>query len=223
MGKRIAIDGPSGSGKSTIAKALAKRLGFVHIDTGAMYRAVALRAQNIGVNIGSEAAVLGVMENISLDIQFNEGRQIIFLDGEDVTTLLRSLEIGIVASRVSAFAGVRERLVLMQQNLAKERDVVMDGRDVGTVVLSDADLKIFLEADVKVRAERRCAEMLALGHSFDYDEVLSQIIKRDLDDTSREHSPLVKAKDAVVIDASYLDIDEAVEVIYKIICEKRII
>ncbi|MCL2396784.1 MAG: (d)CMP kinase [Defluviitaleaceae bacterium] len=223
MGIQIAIDGPSGSGKSTIAKALAARLGFVHIDTGAMYRTVALAARRTGVNWDDEAAILALMEKISIDIDCTDSGQRIFLDGCDVTTDIRTAEMGMGASRVSVFAGVRDRLVALQQGLAAGRNVVMDGRDIGTVVLVDATVKIFLTADVKVRAKRRCTELTQLGRQSDFDDIAAQITRRDHDDSNRAISPLKIAHGATVVDTSSLDVDGVVAEIMKIIAEREVV
>jgi len=222
MGIEIAIDGPSGSGKSTIAKALAKHLGFVHIDTGAMYRAVALAAVKSGLNLSDEAAVLEIIETIDIDIKHTYGSQHVFLGKEDVTAEIRTAEMGLAASKVSAYAGVREKLVNLQRKLAAAADVVMDGRDIGTVVLANADVKIFLVADVEVRTERRCKELESLGHNCNHEEIAAQIIKRDIDDSSRDIAPLKPAEDAVRLDVSRLDVCGAVAAIIKIAEERGV-
>lgn len=202
---QIAIDGPSGSGKSTVAKILAARLGFVHIDTGGMYRAVALYAQQRGADWDIKDAVCGVLDTIEIDIEYTPCGQRIVLNGHDVTNEVRTAEMGVGASKVSIYPAVRDKLVAMQRGLADGRNVIMDGRDVGTVVLANADVKIYLTAAADVRTRRRCSELAALGLTYDYDKILGQIEKRDLDDTTREHSPLKKADDAVEIDAGNLD------------------
>ena len=219
---QIAIDGPSGSGKSTIAKAVAARLGFVHIDTGAMYRAVALCAQRAGKNWDDELAVLSVVENININIDYTESGQQIFLAGEDVTDAVRTAEIGVGASKVSPYPGVRKKLVELQQGLAESRNVVMDGRDIGTVVLADAPIKIFLTASLETRARRRCNELAALGLDYDFDQIVAQIAQRDFDDTNRKFDPLKQAKDAAVVDASNMGIQEVVDAILHIMKEKGV-
>jgi len=223
MGIEIAIDGPSGSGKSTIAKTLAAKLGFAHIDTGAMYRAVALHATGSGKNLDDEAAVMATMESINIDIAYTSTGQRIFLAGDDVTEAVRTAEIGVGASIVAAYGMVRQKLVDLQRKISKSRNVVMDGRDIGTVVLPDALVKIFLTASLEKRAERRCNELSAMGLAYDFDDILKQIEKRDFDDTNRASSPLKCAPDAVVVDTSNMSIQEAVKVIIKIIEEKGIL
>jgi len=207
MSLQIAIDGPSGSGKSTVAKILAKRLGFVHIDTGGMYRAVALYARQQGADWNVQDAVCGVLDTIEIDIEYtpDELGQRIVLNGRDVTNEVRTAEMGVGASKVSIYPAVRDKLVAMQRRLADGRNVIMDGRDVGTVVLANADVKIFLTAAADVRARRRCNELETLGLPYDYDKILEQIKQRDLDDSTREHSPLRKADDAVELDAGDLN------------------
>lgn len=222
MGIEIAIDGPSGSGKSTIAKALAAHLGFLHIDTGAMYRAVALYVQHLGKNWDDEIAVLSAMENIDIDIAYTQHGQRIFLAGEDVTEAVRTAKIGVGASIVAPYPGVRKKLVELQQGLARSRNVVMDGRDIGTVVLADAPVKIFLTASIEKRAQRRCNELYALGLSYDFAEIITQMEQRDFDDIYKS-AALKCAADAVVVDTSDMDIEEAVAAILKIIKEKGVL
>jgi len=217
---KIAIDGPSASGKSTIAKAVAAMKGYVHIDTGAMYRAVALCAYRSGKDWNNESAVLSVMENIDIDIAHTSKGQRIFLADEDITEAVRTAEIGIGASAVAAFDGVREKLVELQRQLATSRNVVMDGRDIGTVVLPDAPVKIFLTASLETRARRRCNELEALGLEYDFDEIVKQIEKRDFDDSNRAVAPLKCADDAVVVDTSHMNAYEVIEEIMRIIKEK---
>ena len=221
MGIGIAIDGPSGSGKSTIAKAVAARLGFVHVDTGAMYRAVALWAHRAGKNWDNETEILSIMENINIDITYTQAGQRIFVDGEDVTEAVRTAEIGVGASRVAPHAGVREKLVQLQQQMAKSRNVVMDGRDIGTVVLADAPVKIFLTASLEERARRRCNELAALGLPYDFAEIAAQMEKRDFDDSNKSKA-LRRAVDAVEVDTSHMDIEQTVAAILQIIKEKGV-
>ena len=221
IGIGIAIDGPSGSGKSTIAKAVAARLGFVHIDTGAMYRAVALNARKLGKNWDNESEILSTLENIDIDIVHMQEGQRIFLGGKDVTEAVRTAEIGVGASKVAPYAAVREKLVFLQQQLAKSRNVVMDGRDIGTVVLAEAPVKIFLTASLEKRTQRRCNELAALGLPHNYDEIAAQIEKRDFDDSEKSKA-LRRAEDAVVVDTTDMDINQAVEAILQIIREKGV-
>ena len=219
MGIKIAIDGPSGSGKSSVAKVLAMHMGLVHIDTGAMYRTVALAAKAQNVDWADESGLTNLLKKINIDIQFSERGQRIFLDGRDVTDDVRTAEMGVGAAKVSIYNGVREKLVDMQRKMAENEaaGVVMDGRDIGTVVLADADFKIFLTADVDVRARRRCGELEKLGQPWNYEEIAAQISRRDFEDMTREVSPLKQADDAVVVDASGLDIAGVVQEIKKII------
>jgi len=219
MGIEIAIDGPSGSGKSTVAKSLAKALGFVYIDTGAMYRAVALYAAQHGINWNNEVAVLGLLDEISIAIY----GQNICLNGINVTVDVRSAEMGVGASVVSTYGVVRTKLVELQRVLAKNRNVVMDGRDIGTVVLANAPVKIFLTASLEARVRRRCTELEALGHIPDLAKITAQIKKRDYDDSNRDVAPLMIAEDAAVIDTSCLDIEGAVAAIMQIVKEKGVL
>jgi cytidylate kinase len=222
MGIKIAIDGPSGSGKSTIAKAVAARLGFVHIDTGAMYRAVALCAYRAGKNWDDEDAILSVVENIDIDIVYTQGGQRIFLTGEDITEAVRTAEMGVGASAVAPYPVVRKRLIELQRHLAKSRNVVMDGRDIGTAVLPNAPVKIFLTASLEERARRRCNELAALGMDYDFEKIAAQMEKRDFDDSNKSKA-LRQAKDAVAVDTSHMSIDEAVAAILRIIKEKGVL
>jgi len=220
MGIGIAIDGPSGSGKSTIAKSVAARLGFVHIDTGAMYRAVALCVSRSGRSWDDEAVVLSVVENIDIDITYTPAGQRIFLAGEDVTGAVRTAEIGIGAASVAKYPGVRQKLVHLQQEMAKSRNVVMDGRDIGTVVLPNAPVKIFLTASLEKRAERRINELAAMGQAHDFETIAAQIEKRDFDDTNRASAPLKCAEDALVVDTSDMNIEEVVAEVLRIAKER---
>ena len=198
----IAIDGPAGSGKSTAAKETAKRLGMVYVDTGAMYRTVALACMRAGVSVSDEAAALSVLNRIDMRIEPEQGGQRIFLDGKDVTAEIRTPEIGKGASEVAAFRKVRERLVEIQQELARKYPVVMDGRDIGTVVLPDAELKIYLDAGVEERARRRQGELREQGKTEELSEVMEKIRQRDEADKTREHSPLRMANDAILLDST---------------------
>ena len=213
MSKQIAIDGPSGAGKSTIAKELARRLGYIYVDTGAMYRAMAVHFLGEGIDVDNEEAVSECAKSAQLDWEIVDGSQHIFLNGRDVNGEIRTEEIGMIASSTSAFARVREILVAAQQRIAASRDVVMDGRDIGTVVLPDADVKVFLTASVEVRAMRRYQEILEKGGEADLEKVEEDIRKRDYQDTHREVSPLTQADDAVLIDTSEMSIEEVVAAI----------
>ncbi len=209
----IAIDGPAGSGKSTAAKEVAKRLGMVYVDTGAMYRTVALACMRTGVSVSDEAAALSVLNGIDMRIEPGQGGQRIFLDEKDVTAEIRTPEIGKGASDVAAFRKVRERLVEIQQELARKYSVVMDGRDIGTVVLPDAELKIYLDAGVEERARRRQGELLEQGKTEELSEVMEKIRQRDEADKNREHSPLRMAKDAILLDSTGMSAEEVVQAI----------
>lgn len=217
----IAIDGPAGAGKSTIARRLAKELGYCYVDTGAIYRTVAYFFDLWDISPKDVDGVTRYIDELTVGITYDsEGRQHMIMNGMDVTEDIRTPEISQKASLVSAQAVVREMLLDMQREVAKEHNVIMDGRDIGTVVLPRADVKIFLTADPQVRALRRCDELQAKGEKADYDTVLRQIRQRDQQDMTRAIAPLKKAKDAVEVDTSALDIDGVVEQIKDIIREK---
>lgn len=211
MNKNIAIDGPAGAGKSTIAKLIAKKLGYIYVDTGAMYRAMALYF--IRKNV--DKSDLETMERLCLDadisIEFVNGEQVVTLDGENVNGFIRTEEVGNMASVSSVNGKVREKLVSLQQQLAKKCDVVMDGRDIGTVVLPDAYLKIYLTASAQVRAKRRYDELTQKGEECDFDKILKDIIERDERDMTRAISPLKQADDAILVDSSYMSIEEVAD------------
>lgn len=219
---QIAIDGPGGAGKSTISKAVAKKLGFVYVDTGAMYRAAALFCLRQGIVISknpTEAAK--AVDTIQIDIAYQEDGQHIYLNGEDVTHQIRTPEVSMGASEVSAIQSVRERMVCLQRNLAESKDVIMDGRDIGTKVLPNAQVKIFLTADAKVRAKRRFDELVAKGDTVSYEAVLEDIIKRDTNDATRTHSPLKPAEDSIMLDTGDLSFEESVKAVEDIILARR--
>ena len=211
MGFNIAIDGPAGAGKSTIAKIVAKELGYIYVDTGAMYRAMAVYFSQNDINPDDENAINGAVDNIDISIEYKDGVQQVILNGENVTSLLRTEETGKMASKTSKYAAVRTKLVALQRGLAKKTDVIMDGRDIGTVVLPDANVKIFLTASSKVRAKRRFDELTAKGEKCDIDAIEKDIIERDHRDMTRETSPLKQADDAVLLDSSDMTIDEVVD------------
>lgn len=218
---KVAIDGPGGAGKSTISKAAAKELGFVYIDTGAMYRAAALYCLRQGIDIKENpAAAAQAVDSIDIDIAYQEDGQHIFLNGEDVTETIRTPAVSMGASDVSAIPAVRERLVAFQRKLADEKNVIMDGRDIGTHVLPDAQVKIFLTADASVRAKRRHAELLQKGVAVSYEEVLSDIMKRDQNDETRAVSPLVPAADSVRLDTGDLSFDQSLAAVLSLITER---
>ncbi len=205
---QIAIDGPAGAGKSTIAKEVSKRLDFMYVDTGAMYRTIALACVNDGADIENEADVSGCCTGADIDIRYENGVQHMYLKGKDVSREIRQEQIGRAASVVSKYPAVRERLVKLQQDIGSRYDVVMDGRDIGTKVLVDADLKIYLTASPDCRARRRFDELKEKGEICDLEAVKQDIIERDRADMTREISPLCKAKDAVEVDTSEMTIEE---------------
>ena len=218
----IAIDGPAGAGKSSIAKALSKRLGYIYIDTGAMYRAVALFFVENNVSDGTDSRIESLLEKLEISIKYEDGAQKVILNGEDVTGKLRLEEIGKLASKFSAIGSVREKLVALQRKLAQKENVVMDGRDIGTVVLPNADLKIYLSASSKVRAKRRYLELLEKGQTdLGINEIEDEIIKRDEADMNREISPLKQADDAYYLDSSDMTLEEVVSKILSMVKEER--
>lgn len=217
----IAIDGPAGAGKSTISKLLAKKLGYIHIDTGAMYRAIGLKVLNSNIKSNEVEKILEVLDNTDIQIKIVAGSQLVLLDGEDVTEKIRQPSVSMYASDVSKIKEVREKLVKIQQDLAKQKGVIMDGRDIGTYVLPDAELKIFLTATAEERAKRRFLELKEKGYEVDYYQLLDEIKQRDLNDMTRELAPLRVAEDAIVIDSTNLTIEEVLqkvlELFYKVI------
>lgn len=214
MNINIAIDGPSAAGKSTIAKLLAKELGYYHLDTGAMYRCAAYASKLQGIDATDEAGLVYMLDHMQISFD-SHGH--VFIDGKDVSTQIRENEISMLASTVSAHPMVRERLVALQQRMAKDKGCIMDGRDIGTVVLPDAELKIYMVASVEARAKRRYKEYIDKQMEADYEKIYRDIEQRDYQDTHRKTSPLRKAEDAIEIDTSELSIDEVVEVIRKYI------
>ena len=221
MNKEIAIDGPAGAGKSTIAKRVAEKLGLIYVDTGAMFRAIALYMTGKCVKSNETYKVKEELNNIRLDIVYENGEQQIILNDENVSRLNRNPEISKAASSFAQVPEVRERLLILQRELADKRPVVMDGRDIGTKVLPSASVKIFLTADVKVRAERRYKELTEKGEKVNLEDIMSDIKSRDEQDMNRKVSPLVQASDAVLVDTSSLSIDEVVDAIIKIACDKN--
>lgn len=221
MNKEIAIDGPAGAGKSTIAKRVAEKLGLIYVDTGAMFRAIALYMTGNCVKSNETDKVKEELNNIRLDIVYENGEQQIILNDENVSRLIRNPEISKAASSFAQVPEVRERLLILQRELADKRPVVMDGRDIGTKVLPSASVKIFLTADVKVRAERRYKELTEKGEKVNLEDIMSDIKSRDEQDMNRKVSPLVQASDAVLVDTSSLSIDEVVDAIIKIACDKN--
>ena len=219
MAINVAIDGPAGAGKSTIAKAVAAKKGYVYVDTGAMYRAMALYFIRAGVSSDDEKAVAAMVDDIKVSIKYEDGQQHVILNDEDVTGLIRTEAVGNMASATSVYGPVRTKLVALQQELAKTTDVIMDGRDIGTVVLPNADVKIFLTASVECRAKRRYDELVAKGQEADFDQIAKDIEERDYRDSHREISPLKQAEDAVLVDSSDMTIDEVVSTIINL-CDK---
>ncbi len=220
MGCNIAIDGPAGAGKSTIAKKVAKELAFIYVDTGAMYRAVAFYLLQNKVEGDDSEGIAGKCTEADVSIRYENGEQIVLLNGENVNAYLRTEEVGNMASKSSANPAVRAHLLNLQQNLARENDVVMDGRDIGTVVLPEAQVKIFLTASVETRARRRYEEYLQKGESADLEEIKRDIENRDHQDMTREISPLRQAEDAVLVDSSEMTIQQVVDAILTIYEEK---
>jgi len=211
----IAIDGPAASGKSTTARVLAQKMGYIYVDSGAMYRAATLAVIQAGINIDDEQTVTRFVEKIKITIKAHPAGQKTYLNGKDVTHLIRSPQVNEVISVISAYPGVRACLVRMQRQLAEEGGVVMDGRDIGTVVLPDADLKVFMVASLQERARRRLKELQAQGEKMLLEEVLAEISQRDRLDSSRDTAPLKMADDARPLDTSQLSIEEQVDIIEK--------
>lgn len=212
MNKRpiVAIDGPSGAGKSTISKLLAERLGFAHIDTGAMYRCVALAALRRGIDPGDEAALGALSLALNIEFRRRDGEQRVFLDGEDVSAAIRTPEVSLLTSRVSSVAGVRDNLVELQRRMGERGGVVLEGRDIGTVVFPRAEAKFFLTASARERGRRRYLELRDKGLVVDLETTIAEVEARDAADSSRRHSPLAQARDAVLIDSTGLSIEEVV-------------
>lgn len=215
----VAIDGPAGAGKSTIARAAAKKLGYIYVDTGALYRTVALAAVRRDV-IDDADAVAAMLPEISVELKFENEEQQVYLDGENVSSLIRTPQISMGASKVSAIPKVREYLLSLQQSIAKENNVIMDGRDIATVVLPNADVKIFLFATPECRAQRRYKELIEKGENVTYEDVLKDVNDRDYQDSHREIAPLKPSEDSVMADTSDLDLQQSTEMIIGIIKEK---
>lgn len=212
----IAIDGPAGAGKSSIAKLVAKELNYVYVDTGAMFRTIALYFINHNLNTEDESLVSSYCDDINITIEYQKNEQHIFLNGTDVSEAIRKEEVGKQASVIAKYPDVRTKLLSLQQEIAGQTDVIMDGRDIGTVVLPDAECKIYLTASSRVRAERRYKELLEKGEPCNIDEIEKDIIARDEQDMNREIAPLTQAEDAVYVDSSDMTIDEVVAEIIRI-------
>ena len=220
MSFQIAIDGPSATGKSTLAKALAKELSFIYIDTGAMYRAVGLYNIRKNIDLNNEDDVVNTLKDISIDIKYIDKEQRIFLNGEDVSSQIREEKVGTAASIVSTYKKVREVLVELQRSLANVQNVIMDGRDIGTVVLPNASLKIFLTASSEERTKRRYLELKEKGKDVSIEDVAKELEERDERDTKRANSPLTKAEDAILVDTTNMNIEKTIKHI-KNLYEKR--
>lgn len=220
MSYSIAIDGPAGAGKSTIAKMIAKKMGLIYVDTGAMYRAMALHLIRKGIKPEEAGRISEECANADITIRYENKEQVVYLNGENVNAFLRTEEVGNMASKSSANPQVREKMVNLQHKLAATAEVIMDGRDIGTVVLPDADVKIFLTASTAVRAKRRYDELLAKGETPDFDSIEADIRDRDYRDMHREISPLRQAEDSVLVDTSDMTIEEVVDRIIGIAEEK---
>lgn len=219
--KSIAIDGPAGAGKSTIAKLLSKELGYIYVDTGAMYRAMAVYFTKNNIDPYDEEAIKLAADKVNIDIEYSNGIQQVILNNENVTHLLRAEETGKMASKVSKYSAVRTKLVDLQRKLAKKNNCIMDGRDIGSVVLPDAYLKVFLTATSDARAKRRYDELISKGQEANYDTIKKDIEDRDYEDSHRKISPLVQAEDAVLVDTSDLNIEEVVSKIKELIRQKE--
>ncbi len=213
MGYNVAIDGPAGAGKSTIAKLVAKKKGYIYVDTGAMYRGLAIHFIKKGISPDDSRAVAEACSDAEVTIGYEDGVQQIYLNGENVTSRLRTEEVGNVASKTSAIPAVREKLLELQRTLAEERDVIMDGRDIGTNILPNADVKIYLTASVETRAKRRYDELREKGEDCSLESIAHDIRERDERDMTRETAPLKKADDAVLVDSSDMTIQEVVDTI----------
>lgn len=213
MGYNVAIDGPAGAGKSTIAKLLAKKKGYIYVDTGALYRGLAIHFLDKGIKPEDTAAVIEAVKEADVKIKYEAGTQQVYLNGRNITSRLRGEEVGRMASATAKIPEVRDKLLMLQRNLAEEQDVVMDGRDIGTCVLPGADVKIFLTASVKTRAKRRYDELTAKGEYCELKIIEEDIKKRDEQDMTRETAPLKKAEDAHLVDSSDMTIEEVVRTI----------
>ena len=219
MGCNIAIDGPAGAGKSTIAKKVAKELSFIYVDTGAMYRAMALYLLTHGVNGENQEEIEAVCSGADISIEYKNGEQIVILNGENVNAMIRTEQVGNMASKSSANPKVRAHLLKLQRTLAEKNDVVMDGRDIGSVVLPDAQDKILLTASPEARAERRYKELVEKGMDVKYDDILNDVITRDYNDTHRKTAPLKPAEGCITVDTTELDFEQSVEKIISVIKE----
>lgn len=221
MSFSVAIDGPSGAGKSTIAKTAAAMCGMIYVDTGAMYRAIGLYFLKNEVDIRDRERCEAMLPDIDVSIDYEDGKQKVLLNGEDVSGYIRTQEVGEAASVTSAYPGVRAHLLELQRSLAKTRDVIMDGRDIGTTILPDAPLKIYLTAAAEVRGKRRYLELLEKGQEADLAEVIEEVKERDYRDSHREISPLRQAVDAVLLDTTEMTLEESEQAVIRLIRERR--
>ena len=215
----VAIDGPAGAGKSTIAKAAAKELGFIYVDTGALYRAIAYNAVNKGV-IDDTQKIIDMLTDTNVELKYVDGVQAVYLNGDDVSAYIRTPEISMGASKVSAIPQVREFLLNLQRDIAQKNNVIMDGRDIATVVLPNADVKIFLFASPECRAQRRYKELIEKGEDVTLEDVLADVNQRDYQDSHREIAPLKPSEDSVMADTSKLTLEESIQLIINIIKER---
>ena len=206
----VAIDGPAGAGKSSVARAAAEKLGFIYVDTGALYRSIGVNAMRNGIAPDDRNGVISLLPSTKLELKYIDGVQRVFLGGDDISEEIRLPEASMAASNVSAIPEVREFLLDLQRDIAKNNNVIMDGRDIGTVILPDAQYKFFLTASAEVRAERRFKELKEKGIEVDYNQLLDEIIKRDYNDSHRETAPLKKADDAILIDSSNMTLEESI-------------
>lgn len=214
----VAIDGPSGAGKSTIARAVASHLGFVYVDTGAMYRTIGLAVYRAGVQLGETEKILPVLDTgLNVSLQYQDGVQHVLLNGEDVSDLIRTPQMSKYASFVSAVPAVRAFLLDTQREMARTHSVIMDGRDIGTVILPDAKVKIFLTASPEARARRRFIELQQKGEQMSYEDILTNMLQRDYDDETRAAAPLRQAKDAVLVDTSDLTLEQSIQAVETVV------
>ena len=216
MGYNVAIDGPAGAGKSTIAKLVAKEKGYVYVDTGAMYRGLAIHFLENGIEAEEKEKIAEACKDADVTIRYEDGQQQVYLNGKNITAKLREEAVGNMASKSSAIPEVRAKLLELQRELARKEDVIMDGRDIGTCFLPDADVKVFLTASVETRAKRRYDELVEKGVACDLEEIARDIAERDERDSTREIAPLKQAEDAVLVDSSYMTIEEVVASIVKL-------
>ncbi len=221
MGMNCALDGPAGAGKSTVARELAKKLGYIYVDTGALYRAIGLFATRCGADTTNATQVVPLLNCIHLELKFENGAQAVYMNDENVSEAIRLPEMSMAASNVSAIPKVREFLLSLQRDIAANNDIIMDGRDIGTVILPNAQVKIFLTASVEERANRRYKELIAKGHDVEYDEILKDIAQRDYNDSHRATAPLKKADDAIEVDSSDMTAEQVIDTIAEIIIRKK--